>query len=172
MKPFASNAPNAVKMQVYHCTPPINRDQFGNWSVHPAFALLCRHRSGFLRKPTRDNLCAQAATALCGPGGMRRTVRCGGQGRAGDQHAVAVIMRSAFLEGVGRHDRLFEATPPTNVWQFSEHVVMHKGKLSATGSTATAYCWLIWHQMDRNGSTYFSWIPPCRKRFERPEDYA
>jgi len=92
--------------------------------------------------------------------------------RAGDQHAVAVIMRSAFLEGVGRHDRLFEATPPTNVWQFSERVVMHKGKLSATGSTATAYCWLIWHQMDRNGSTYFSWIPPCRKRFERPEDYA
>ena len=103
MKPFACNAPNEVKMQVYHCTPPINRDQFGNWSVHPAFALLCRHRSGFLRKPTRDNLCAQAATALCGPGGMRRTVRCGGQGRAGDQHAVAVIMRSAFLEGVGRH---------------------------------------------------------------------
>ena len=103
MKPFACNAPNAVKMQVYHCTPPINCDQFGNWSVHPAFALLCRHRSGFLRKPTRDNLCAQAATALCGPGGMRRTVRCGGQGRAGNQHAVAVIMRSAFLEGVGRH---------------------------------------------------------------------
>jgi hypothetical protein len=49
-----------------------------------------------------------------------------------------VIVRSAFLEGVGRHDRLFEATPPTNVWQFSEHVVMHKGKLSVTGSTATA----------------------------------
>lgn len=84
---------------------------------------------------------------------------------------VAMIVRSAFLEGVGRHERLFNVTPPTNIWQFSERVVMHKSKLSAKGSTATAYCWLIWDQTERNGITQFSWIPPCRKRFERPEDY-
>lgn len=83
---------------------------------------------------------------------------------------VAVIVRSAFLEGVGRHERLFNQTPPTDILQFTERVVMHRGKLSAKGSTATAYCWLVW-RMGAVG-TRFHWIPPCRKRLERPEDYA
>lgn len=82
---------------------------------------------------------------------------------------VAVIVRSAFLEGVGRHSRLFSVTPPCRVLQFTERVVMHKGKLSAKGSTATAYCWLVW--IKSSVDTHFSWIPPCRKRLERPGDY-
>jgi len=82
---------------------------------------------------------------------------------------VAVIVRSAFLEGVGRHERLFSRMPPTDVLQFSERVVMHKGKLSAKGSTATAYCWLVWS--GPIGATRLHWIPPCRKRLERAEDY-
>jgi hypothetical protein len=49
---------------------------------------------------------------------------------------------------------------------------MHKGKLSANGSTATAYCWLIWRNNDQSGQTRFDWIPPCRKRLERKEDYT
>lgn len=89
------------------------------------------------------------------------------------RQGVAVIVRSAFLEGVGRFERLYNASPPTVILQFSERVVMHRGKLSATGSTATAYCWLIWMQYcpsDRFG-TRFGWISPCRKRLERAEDY-
>jgi len=82
---------------------------------------------------------------------------------------VAVIVRSAFLEGVGRNDRLFSVTPPTDILQFTERVVMHKGKLSAKGSTATSYCWLVWQ--GPIGNTRFHWIPPCRKRLERSEDY-
>lgn len=82
---------------------------------------------------------------------------------------VAMIVRSAFLEGIGRYDRLFSQTPPSHVRQFSERVVMHKGKLSADGSTATAYCWLVWMG---GHHTSFSWFPPCRKRLERAEDYA
>lgn len=84
--------------------------------------------------------------------------------------AVAMIVRSAFLEGVGRHERLFSKMPPTDILQFTERVVMHKGKLSANGSTATAYCWLVWS--GPIGDTRFHWIPPCRKRLERSEDYA
>jgi hypothetical protein len=83
---------------------------------------------------------------------------------------AAVIVRSAFLEGVGRHERLFSQTPPSAVLQFTERVVMHKGKLSANGSTATAYAWLVWFK-DRAGPTVFDWIEPCRKRLERSEDY-
>ncbi|MDF2141229.1 hypothetical protein [Paenirhodobacter sp. CAU 1674] len=82
---------------------------------------------------------------------------------------VAVIVRTAFLEGVGRYERLFRNLAPTDVLQFSERVVMHRGKLSPKGSTATAYCWLVWHY-DHPGSQ-MHWLPPCRKFLEVPEDY-
>ena len=92
--------------------------------------------------------------------------------RKTSRHGVAVIVRSAFLEGVGRHRDLFSVAPPSDILQFSERVVMHKGKLSAKGSTATAYCWLVWRNNSRAGETKFGWAPPCRKRLERVEDYA
>ena len=91
---------------------------------------------------------------------------------ATSRNGVAMIVRSAFLEGMGRHDRLFSQTAPTDILQFTERVVMHKGKLSANGSTATAYCWLVWDKQARGHHTQFHWIPPCRKRLEQPEDYA
>jgi hypothetical protein len=91
---------------------------------------------------------------------------------------VAMIVRAAFLEGAGRYRSLFSVTPPTDVWQFTERVVMHKGTLSANGSTATAYCWLVWQRSgpggpwSGRGRTVFDWIAPCRKRLERAEDYT
>jgi hypothetical protein len=89
-------------------------------------------------------------------------------------HGVAMIVRSAFLEGVGRHERLFSVRPPSHILQFSERVVMHKGRLAPEGSTATAYCWLVWIDggAEFSGDTRFDWIPPCRKRLEREGDYA
>ena len=83
---------------------------------------------------------------------------------------VAAIVRSAFLEGIGRYQNLFSEQPPSLILQFTERVVMHKGRLSKDGSTATAYCWLVWQQ-GRDGLPQFDWIPPCRRRLERLEDY-
>ncbi len=83
----------------------------------------------------------------------------------------AFILRTAFLEGVGRWNRLFSHTPPTMVLQFSERVVMHKGILTKTGSTATAYCWVLFRTDISNTKTEFGWIAPCRKRLERNSDY-
>lgn len=82
----------------------------------------------------------------------------------------AVIVRSAFLEGQGRYERLFSKRPPSFVLQFTERVVMHKGRLAPEGSTATAYCWIVW--LDGNEPTQLRWIPPCRKHLEKPSDYA
>jgi hypothetical protein len=89
------------------------------------------------------------------------------QGATNDGYAM--IVRTAFLEGVGRYTRLFALNPPTIVAQFTERVPMVKGRLTATGSTATSYCWLVW--MHDHKPQPMVWIPPCRRALERPGDY-
>lgn len=86
------------------------------------------------------------------------------------RHGFAVIVRAAFLEGQGRFERLFSKNPPSFVLQFTERVVMYKGRLAPEGSTATAYAWLVW--IEGEDETRLRWIAPCRKRLERPADYA
>jgi len=86
-----------------------------------------------------------------------------------DSRNAAVLVRTAFLESVGRYEKLFLYEPPSWILQFTERVVMHKGVLTQTGSTATAYCWVIWDNF--GDGTRFGWIPPCRKRLERASDY-
>lgn len=84
---------------------------------------------------------------------------------------VAVIVRSAFLEGVGRYERLFRLTPPAHVLQFTERVPMVKGRFDPAASTATAYVWLVWRKAaKREDGTRLHWVPPCRKHLEREDD--
>ena len=90
---------------------------------------------------------------------------------ASSRDGVAVFVRSAFLEGQARYAELFSLTPPSMVLQFAERVVLHKGRLAPEGSTATAYCWMIWELKSPRG-TVFDWIAPCRRRLERANDYA
>lgn len=105
------------------------------------------------------------------------------RGRDIATQGVAVLVRSAFLEGVDRYNMLFSISPPTLVAQFSERVIMHKGVLrdpskeyfdEATGkmkrpSTATSYTWLVW--ITGMAPRPMIWIPPCRRLLERPGDY-
>jgi hypothetical protein len=89
---------------------------------------------------------------------------------------VAEIVRSAFLEGQARYTNLFSETPPSAILQFTERVVMHKGRVVADGSSATAYSWLIWDggailPFVQPLPPEFHWIAPCRKELERPGDY-
>ena len=87
---------------------------------------------------------------------------------------ICLLVRTSFLEGIGRHATLFEPHPPEWICQFTERVPMIKGRLSRTAATATAYCWIVWVQpakpIGRHGPG-FVWLPPCRKRLERDDDY-
>lgn len=87
----------------------------------------------------------------------------------GPRGGTAILVRTAFLEGVGRYGKLFSQRPPSVIAQFTERVPMVKGRLTATGSTATAYCWLVW--LAGESATRFVWIPPCRRVLERDGDY-
>ena len=83
---------------------------------------------------------------------------------------VALLVRTAFLESSDRFLSLFSIEPPTTVYQFVERVPMFKGRLNRNGSTATAYCWIVWSKPNKFDPR-FRWIPPCRKRLEREGDY-
>lgn len=83
---------------------------------------------------------------------------------------VALLVRTAFLESADRYEVLFRDTPPSDILQFVERVPMFKGRLDRSGSTATAYCWLVFRKGAPSG-TRFHWISPCRKRLERDSDY-
>jgi hypothetical protein len=82
---------------------------------------------------------------------------------------VAVLVRTAFLEGIARWNELFRDKPPDIVAQFVERVAMVKGRVDPDAASATAYCWLVWRY--GNDWTRLQWIPPCRKKLERPSDY-
>jgi hypothetical protein len=84
---------------------------------------------------------------------------------------VAMLVRTSFLEGGGRYANLFSQVRPAHILQFAERVPMHKGRLDPNGSTATAYCWIIWRK-GPHGLTQFHWIPPSRRILERAGDYS
>jgi hypothetical protein len=82
---------------------------------------------------------------------------------------VALFTRLQWLEGVGRYNRLFNEHPPTLVAIFSERVPLCMARWNPRGSTATAYCWLIWIK-GRTPQPPF-WIPPGqRKLCTKPDD--
>jgi hypothetical protein len=84
---------------------------------------------------------------------------------------VACIVRSAFMEGVGRYRELYSQRPPSYVFQHVERVPMVKGRYDPKASTATAYFWMVWLIADgRKADTRLRWIAPCRKQWERAGD--
>lgn len=84
---------------------------------------------------------------------------------------VAMFVRCQILEGIGRYERLWKPHPPTLIAYFSERVPLHRGRWEPDGSTATAYCWLVWLK-DRAPMAPF-WIPPGQRiALSRPDDRA
>ncbi len=83
---------------------------------------------------------------------------------------VALLVRTVFIESVGRYERLFKRQPPTLFAQFVERVPMVRGRLDAKASTATGYSWLVWSKSAVVDPTLV-WIPPCRRQLEKCGDY-
>jgi hypothetical protein len=85
---------------------------------------------------------------------------------------VALLVRTAFLEGGERFATLFSQHRPSDVYQFCERVPMVKGRYDPKASTATSYCWIVWRcGIDMAPLvTAFHWIPPCRAKLECSSD--
>lgn len=86
------------------------------------------------------------------------------------RQGVAVLVRTVFLESIGRWTRLFRDKPCTKFAQFVERVPIVKGRVDPKATTATGYAWLIWEKC-HIGQPEVVWIPPSRRTLERASDY-
>jgi len=104
------------------------------------------------------------------------------------RRGVAVFVRTAFVEGQGRYETLFEPVPERLFLPFVERVVLWKGVLldpdlpvrrwnekqdafiTEKPTTATSYCWEVFTH-GHTGPGQIDRIAPCRVRLTRPGDY-
>jgi hypothetical protein len=83
---------------------------------------------------------------------------------------VAMLVRTQWIESIGRYEKLFRDRPPAIYAPFVERVPMVKGRWDPDASTATSYAWFVWFQ-GAPGSARIFWIPPgCRTSLTRPDD--
>lgn len=79
---------------------------------------------------------------------------------------VALLLRLAFLEGIERYQKIFELTPPSRVWVFSERITFYPKNAERKGSGTTAYAWIVWDKKD-TGASQIRWITPGLKSGSR-----
>ena len=74
---------------------------------------------------------------------------------------VCMFLKTTFLEGKQRYNRLFKITPHIKVLQFSERILCAKNAefdyMRAHGGSAVSYAWYIWRK-GYKGQTIIDWI--------------
>lgn len=71
-------------------------------------------------------------------------------------HKVAMFLRTLFLEGTKRYEKLFKENPPRTVYVFTNRQVSDKNDDFNKGS-AVSYSWFVWVK-GYKGPTEIKWI--------------
>lgn len=74
------------------------------------------------------------------------------------QDKLIVLCRTQVLEGAGRYDNIFKDNPPTEVYQYVDRIQCWKGGVRPQGTSAQAYCWLVWDKQKKGEPTQLHWI--------------
>lgn len=70
----------------------------------------------------------------------------------------AMFLKTTFLEGKERYEKIFKKYPPRYVFQFISRVLCAKnGDFSGTDGSAVSYAWFIWEK-NFVGDTIIRWI--------------
>ena len=73
---------------------------------------------------------------------------------------VAMLVRTQWIEGIGRYENLFRDRPPSLYAPFVERVPMVKGRWDPNATTATSYAWFVWYKASASlGPPRVFWIP-------------
>ncbi len=70
---------------------------------------------------------------------------------------VALLLRTSWMEGGERYERLFRHRPPRLIAQYCERVPMVAGKWDPAAASATSYAWFVWHQAHDSGDGRLAW---------------
>lgn len=60
------------------------------------------------------------------------------------QEKIIVLCRTQALEGASRFKNIFAKEPPTAIYQYIDRIQCWKNGKKPTGSSAQAYCWIVW----------------------------
>jgi len=92
------------------------------------------------------------------------------------RRGIALLCRLQWLEGLERHQLLYEDCPLSVLAPFAERVAMTKGRWDPRASTATAYAWFVWlHPGERQGRARPRILPirpGAKARLHDPSDVA
>ena len=74
------------------------------------------------------------------------------------QDKLIILARTQVLEGSGRYEKIFKDNPPTEVYQYVDRVQCWKGGVKPSGTSAQAYCWLVWDKKAPVAAPKLHWI--------------
>ena len=74
------------------------------------------------------------------------------------QDKLIVLCRTQVIEGAGRYENIFKDNPPTAVYQYVDRIQCWKGGVKPSGSSAQAYCWLVWDKNAPAAAPRLHWI--------------
>lgn len=74
------------------------------------------------------------------------------------QDKLIVLCRTQVLEGASRYNNIFRNNPPTEIYQYIDRIQCWKGGEKPTGSSAQAYCWLVWDKKASAAAPKLYWI--------------
>ena len=61
---------------------------------------------------------------------------------------LIVLCRTQALEGASRYKNVFTNNPPDEIYQYIDRIQCWKNGKKPTSSSAQAYCWLVWKNMN------------------------
>lgn len=70
---------------------------------------------------------------------------------------VALVLRLQWLEGAGRHARVFARTPPSRIWVSPWRFPMARGG-ERMRAGLMSFAWMVWDR-DYRGRTELDWLP-------------
>lgn len=89
-----------------------------------------------------------------------------------DVRRMYLFLRTNWLEGVARYNKVFNGGKLTTVIQYAERVPIVQGRIDKKAVTQMPYAWFAFDkEKSKYQQTRVNWIPPCRKEYERDTDW-
>lgn len=74
------------------------------------------------------------------------------------QRYLVVLCRTQVLEGESRYKNIFADNPPTYIYQYVNRIQCWHNGNKPEGSSAQAYCWLVWDKEATTTEPILRWI--------------